>query len=301
MKQLKERVAVVTGAAGGIGLAMARRFGEEGMSVVLADVEEPALESSQRALADAGHDVHAVVCDVRLWESVEALAEAALSKYGRVHVICNNAGVGSGSQGSMWEHELNDWAWGLGVNVMGVVHGIRAFVPILLDQEEGHVVNTSSGNGGLAPLPGTAIYAVTKSAVTVLSECLYGQLAAVTDRVKVSVLYPGPNWMRTGIFDSERNRPDALRQEQPRSTPGTSFEILKEQMQGAGLPFEETPLSEVADVVVRGLLEESFWMLPASERADEMVRNRADSMLQRSNPDYMIEKRPPAAGGIKRD
>lgn len=301
MKQLEERVAVVTGAAGGIGLAMARRFGEEGMSVVLADVEEPALEASQRALADAGHDVHAEVCDVRIWKSVEALAGAALSKYGRIHVVCNNAGVGSGSRGSLWEHDLNDWAWGLGVNVMGVVHGIKAFVPILLEQEEGHVVNTSSGNGGLAPLPGTAIYAVTKSAVTVLSECLYGQLAAVTDRVKVSVLYPGPNWMRTGIFDSERNRPDDLPQEHPRTAPPTSFEILKEQMQAAGLPFEETPLSEVAAVVVQGLLDESFWMLPASERADGMVRNRADSMLGRSNPDYMVEKRPAAAGGIRKD
>ena len=301
MKQLKKRVAVVTGAAGGIGLAMARRFGEEGMSVVLADVEEPALLESERSLADAGYDVQGVVCDVRHWESVEALAEAALSKYGRVHVVCNNAGVGSGSQGPMWEHELNDWAWSMGVNVMGVVHGIKAFVPILLEQEEGHVVNTSSGNGGLAPLPGTPIYAVTKSAVTVLSECLHGQLAAVTDKVKVSVLYPGPNWMRTGIFDSERNRPEDLLQEGPRTTPGTSFEILKQQMQDAGLPFEETPLAEVADVVVRGLLDESFWMHPASDRADEMVRKRADSMLRRSNPDYMIENRPAAAGGIRKD
>lgn len=302
MKQLKDRVAVVTGAASGIGLAIARRFGEEGMQVVLADVEEPALEKSVRELSDRGFDVHGAVCDVRHFESVEALAAEALRKYGRVHVICNNAGIGAGSHGPMWEYELTDWAWGIDVNVMGVVHGIKAFVPILLEQEEGHVVNTSSGNGGLAPLPGTPIYAMTKGAVTMLSESLYGQLAAVTEKVKCSVLYPGPNWLNTGIWSSERNRPDDLPQTRERTGPTPSFELLKQQMLDAGLDFEETPLDQVADVVARGILEERFWMHPASERADEMVRARAKAMLERSDPVYMIDRtRPPAAGGMQED
>ena len=302
MKQLRGRVAVVTGGASGIGLAMARRFGEEGMRVALADVEEAALEKAARELALAGIDAAPVVCDVRSWNSVAALADAVLARFGAVHVVCNNAGVGSGSQGPMWEHDLNDWAWSLGVNVMGVVHGIRAFVPILLRQgDEGHVVNTSSGNGGISPLPGTPIYAASKGAVTLISECLYGQLAAVGDRVKVSVLYPGPNWMRTGIWSSERNRPSELAQARPVAGPRPTFEALKQQMQAAGIPFQETPLEEVADCVVRGIREERFWMLPASERTDAAIRARAQSMLERSQPDYMIEKRPPAAGGLARD
>jgi NAD(P)-dependent dehydrogenase (short-subunit alcohol dehydrogenase family) len=302
VKDLGGRVAVVTGAASGIGLAIARRFGEEGMRVMLADVEASALEKAARELADAGFEVAAAACDVRSWDSVASLADATLARFGAVHVVCNNAGVGSGSQGPMWEHDLNDWAWAMGVNVMGVVHGIRAFVPILLRQgDPGHVVNTSSGNGGISPLPGTPIYAASKSAVTVISECLYGQLAAASDKVKVSVLYPGPNWMRTGIWSSERNRPAQLAQARPASGPRPTFEGLRQQMQAAGLPFEETPLEEVADEVVRGIREERFWMLPASERSDASIRARAQSMLERSNPDYVVEKRPPAAGGLARD
>jgi NAD(P)-dependent dehydrogenase (short-subunit alcohol dehydrogenase family) len=301
VRQLEGRVAVVTGAASGIGRAIAQRFGEEHMQVVLADVEAPALEKAVAALSGAGHEVHGVLCDVRRYDSVEALANEAVARYGRVHVVCNNAGVGGGSHGSMWEYELSDWAWATGVNVMGVVHGIKAFVPILLEQEEGHVVNTSSGNGGLAPLPGTPIYAMTKAAVTTLSENLYGQLAAVTDRVKCSVLYPGPNWMRTGLYGSERNRPPELAQTRQRPTPPPTYDDLKHQMLEAGIGFEETPLEQVADVVVRGILEERFWMLPPSARADQMIRTRAESMLGRINPDYMLDQRPPAAGGLAKD
>jgi hypothetical protein len=134
-----------------------------------------------------------------------------------------------------------------------------------------------------------------------VSECLYGQLAAASERVKVSVLYPGPNWMRTGIWSSERNRPRELAQARPSSAPRPTFEGLREQMQAAGLPFAETPLSEVADAVVRGIREERFWMLPACERTDAAIRARAQSMLERSQPDYMTQQRPPAAGGLARD
>jgi NAD(P)-dependent dehydrogenase (short-subunit alcohol dehydrogenase family) len=302
VKDLRGRVAVVTGGASGIGLALGRRFGEEGMRVVLADVEAPALERAAGELAGAGIEALPVVCDVRSPESVAALADAALARFGKVHVVCNNAGVGSGSQGPMWEHDVNDWAWALGVNVMGVVHGIRTFVPILLRQgEDGHVVNTSSGNGGIAPLAGTPIYAASKSAVTVISECLYAQLAAAGARVKVSVLYPGPNWMRTGIFASERNRPAELAQARPSTAPRPTFEALREQMRAAGIPFEETPLEVVAESVVLGIREERFWILPASPRTDAAIRARAESMLARKDPEYMLDHRPPAAGGLARD
>ena len=154
MEQLSGRVAVVTGAASGVGLALARRFGEEGMKVVLSDVEEGSLAKATQALVDEGHRAIGVPCDVRFPDAVDALRDAALSEFGAVHVVCNNAGVARAPGGGyMWDYELNDWSWILSVNLMGVVHGIRAFVPILLEQgDEGHVVNTSSGNGGIAPM-----------------------------------------------------------------------------------------------------------------------------------------------------
>ena len=207
MQELRGRVAVVTGAASGIGLAMARRFGEEGMKVVLSDVEEEALASAVKALEGEGHRVAGARCDVRFQESVDDLRDAALKEFGAVHVVCNNAGVARAPGGGyMWEYDLNDWEWILSVNVMGVVHGIRSFVPVLVEQgDEGHIVNTSSGNGGLSPLRGLPIYAASKSAVTQISECLWGQLEAATDAVGVSVLYPGPKALDTGLWTAERN------------------------------------------------------------------------------------------------
>jgi NAD(P)-dependent dehydrogenase (short-subunit alcohol dehydrogenase family) len=297
MRELSGRVAVVTGAASGIGRALARRFAAEGMAVVLADVEKPALECATAELAQAGHRVLGVEVDVRSQESVQALADRALGEFGAVHVIGNNAGVARAPGGGyMWEWDLNDWTWILSVNLMGVVHGIRAFVPILLAQDEGHVVNTSSGNGGIAPLRALPIYAASKSAVTQVSECLYGQLAAVTDRVGVSVLFPGPRWLNTNLWSAERNRPPELAASKPRPT--RSFEELKRELAAAGLPFEETPLDEVAELAVRGIREKRFWLIPESEHADASIRARAASMLARGNPDYVIDARPAAAGGM---
>jgi NAD(P)-dependent dehydrogenase (short-subunit alcohol dehydrogenase family) len=297
MRELRGRIAVVTGAASGIGLALARRFCAEGMKVVLADVEKDALERATAELAGAGHAVLGVPCDVRSQESVFALASTAQAEFGAVHVVCNNAGVARAPGGGyMWEWDLVDWTWILSVNVMGVVHGIRAFLPILLAQDEGHVVNTSSANGGISPMRALPIYAASKSAVTQISECLYGQLAAVTDRVGVSVLYPGPRWLHTNLWTAERNRPPELAASKPRPT--QSFEALKRQLTAAGVPFEETPLAEVAELALRGIREKRFWLIPESESADASIRARAESMLLRRNPDYMIDSRPPAAGGM---
>ena len=295
MEELAGRVAVVTGGASGIGYAMAERFLAEGMSVMLADVEEAALKDALVALEEVASDVDGVLCDVRKWDDVAALRDATLDRFGKVHVVCNNAGVGSGSQGWMWEHDLNDWIWAMGVNVMGVVHGINAFVPEILSHGEGgHIVNTSSGNGGLSPLPGTPIYAASKGAVTLITECLQAQLIQASENVRASVLYPGPNWLNTNIWSSHRNRPEDLAQANPR-TQWTTFEDLEKMFKDSGQPFETTPLEEVAKRVVDGIRTQQFWMLADSEKSDSMIKLRSQSMLDRSNPDYFGDWKPPVA------
>ncbi|MCU1394146.1 MAG: alcohol dehydrogenase [Ilumatobacteraceae bacterium] len=288
MKTLQDRVAVVTGGAGGLGRAMGERFAREGMRVVLADVQAEPLEKAvaecqAEGLAIIGHQT-----DVTNYASVEALRDATLSAYGAVHVVCNNAGIGAGAEGKMWEHELNDWKWAIGVNVMGVVHGINAFVPVMLAQDdEGHVVNTSSGNGGVSPLPSTPQYAATKAAVVTITECLYGQLHDVTDKVSASVLFPGPHILRTGLFESWRSRTAEFAKERPRVTPYTTVEALEAQMKAAGVDIAYTPVEEVAERVVVGLLGDQFWIHPQSDRGDAQMRARTESMLARSNPSYL--------------
>ena len=175
METLAERVAVVTGGASGIGLALARAFLDEGMKVVIADVEAPALDRAREELASRG-DVTGVVTDVTDFGSVERLAATTFDTYGACHVVCNNAGVGAPSS-LVWETTINDWRWVHGVNVMGVVHGIQAFVPRMIAAgDPGYIVNTSSGDGGIAPMPAASVYAASKAAVTSLTECLASQL-----------------------------------------------------------------------------------------------------------------------------
>lgn len=289
ISDLRGKVAVVTGGASGIGRAMGERFAAEGMKVVLADVEAPALEATVKELRDGGAaDVTGVVTDVSDHDSVVALRDATLAAHGAVHVVCNNAGVGAGAAGQMWDHTLNDWAWALGVNVWGVIHGIKAFVPAMLDGgDEGHVVNTSSGNGGVAPLPGTPIYALTKSAVVTLSESLHAQLRQVGAKVSASVLFPGPNVLRTGLFTSWRNRPERYANPGQPSRPPSSIESFERSLAERGITLEYTPVEEVAGRVVDAIRADTFWILPPSERTDSQIRARADSMLGRANPTYI--------------
>ena len=288
MRDLDGRVAVVTGGAGGIGRALGERCAAEGMRVVLADVEQPVLDATVAELRAEGLDVSGVVTDVADFASVERLRDQVLDRHGAVHLLCNNAGVGAGANGRMWEHDLNDWRWAVGVNVWGVVHGIRAFVPAMVaGGEEGHVVNTSSGNGGVAPLAGTPIYAVTKSAVVTLSECLYAQLQADTEgRVGASVLFPGPHMLRTGLFSSWRNRPADLAS--PTARRG-SVEAFEERMAEAGVSVTYTAVEEVADQVVAAVRDQAFWILPKGGRSDEQISARAESMLARTNPTYISD------------
>ncbi|MEE1809127.1 SDR family NAD(P)-dependent oxidoreductase [Streptomyces sp. BE133] len=288
MRLEEGQVVVVTGAASGIGLAMARRFAAEGLKVVLADVEEGALDKAAGELRRDGAQVLARAVDVGERESVQALADAAYDTFGAVHVLCNNAGVGSGAEGRMWEHEPNDWKWAFAVNVWGVFHGIQAFVPrMIAGGGPGHVVNTSSGDGGIAPLPTASVYAVTKSAVVTMTESLYAHLKADDAPVGASVLFPGPHMLRTGLWESHRNRPERYAKKRPRRTPYRNLDQWESAMRAAGHEVEFTPVEDVAGTVVDGIRADRFWMLPDSEHSDRQIRARSQSMLDRTNPSYL--------------
>ncbi len=267
------RVAVVTGAASGIGLALSERFAAEGMRVVVADVEEPALESAAAGLRDAGAQVLPVVTDVADEGSVEALRDAALSAFGAVHVLCNNAGVG-GPHGPIWTASRADLEWVMGVNVWGVVHGVRAFVPVLLEQDAGHVVNTASIFGLFAGTLG--IYGPSKHAVVALSEALHFQLREQDAAVGVTVLCPSA--VRTRIATSARNRPSAAG---PAPAEGVAGQASAETL--AALVDAGRPPAEVAGLVVDAIRTSRFYVLTDTRR-EPAILARARAIVDGSAP-----------------
>jgi NAD(P)-dependent dehydrogenase (short-subunit alcohol dehydrogenase family) len=241
--ELGGKVAVVTGGASGIGHAMATRFADEGMRVALADVEEGALDAAVAGFVTAGADVIGVPADVSDPSSVEALRDAVLSRFGAVHVVCNNAGVG-GHGFTVDEAPLAEWEWVLGVNLWGVIHGVRTFLPALLEQNEGHIVNTASV-AGLISMPFMAPYSVSKHGVVALSEAVWHELTMRGSKVGISVLCPG--WVNTKIMESERNWPKRLGDEPARTTnPGWQG---GEQFVRAAIAQGAPPEAAAADVV----------------------------------------------------
>jgi NAD(P)-dependent dehydrogenase (short-subunit alcohol dehydrogenase family) len=279
MERIDGRVAVVTGAASGIGRGMADAFVAAGMKVVLADVQEDALEHAAKELLDAGADALAVPTDVADPDAVTRLRDAALDRFGAVHVLCNNAGVGPPG-GLVWESTPNDWRWTFGVNVFGVAHGIQAFVPrMLASGEEGIVINTSSPDGPIAPMPQASVYAATKCAVTCVTECLAAQLEAEGGRVRAAVFYPsGKGLLDTGLWTSDRNRPPELARERPRETPPLTVAELRER----GVPVQ--PLDELADLVVDGIRDGRFVMILDMGRHADAMAARVAKLAALENP-----------------
>jgi len=256
------------------------------MRLVLADIEEPRLDAAVAELRDAGHEVIGVRTDVSDPASVEALADAAYEAFGAVHVLCNNAGVGPPSA-KVWETTPNDWRWTFGVNVLGVAHGVIAFVPrMLAGGEEGVVVNTSSPDGPIAPMPRASVYAASKSAVTTLTECLAAQLAAEEGcRLRAAVFYPsGAGLLDTGLWTAERNRPPELARERPRPTPALTVAELRERAAAAGRELPGQPLDELADLVVEGIRDGRFVIMLPSPRTEETLRSRLEKVLRNENP-----------------
>ena len=275
MKEFRDKVAVITGAASGIGRAIAERCVSEGMKVVLADVEEASLAKAVAELEALGGTVRGVRTDVSRRSDVEHLARQALDAYGQVHLLFNNAGVAAG--GAPWEATWNDWEWIIGVNLWGLIHGVKVFTPLMMAQNaECHIVNTSSA-AGLVVGNGSAPYAVTKHAVVALSECLYLSLQQRNSMVKVSVLCPG--LVHTNIDSGERNRPAELRNEPVEITPQMQAGLAAFK---AALEASMSPV-RVADVVFEAIQNEQFYVLPHPEWM-EAVQLRTDNLLRMENP-----------------
>jgi NAD(P)-dependent dehydrogenase (short-subunit alcohol dehydrogenase family) len=268
VRDLPGKVAVVTGAASGIGRAMAERFAQEGMKVVLSDIEETALRATVQELKRREHDVIGVVTDVAKPEAVDELARQTLAAYGKVNLVCNNAGVFLGMK-PMWESTLRDWQWILGVNLWGVINGVRSFVPIMLGQQEpGYMVNTASQAGLVTA---NSIYSLTKHGVVALSEGLLMQLKQQNANVGVSVLCP--LFVDTRIMEAERNRPAELWN--AASGPETNPMQMR----------DTTPASEEAERVLQAVLEEQFYIFPHLQVVDDNVRARFDNIINRRNPE----------------
>lgn len=277
------KTAVITGGASGVGRCMCELFARQGMNVVMADVEAAALESASAQLREEGLSVVGVQADVTSPESMAALEAASREAFGNVHILCNNAGVGiKEAQRRMWTLTANDWDWGFGVNVMGVANGVRAFVPNMLAHgEAGHIVNTSSGNGGLVSMPTTPIYASTKAAVTSMTEVLHYQLLMDGAALQAHVLFPGPHLVNTNILSSMRNRPEHLRDDDEPVAYTTMADLAK----ASGLKdLQLTEPEEVAETCLAGIRAGKFWILPASKSNDAQLRARTENILARENP-----------------
>jgi len=275
MKEFKGKVAVITGAASGIGRGIAERCVREGMKVVLADIDGANLSNAEIELRTLGGTVLGSRTDVSKRTEVELLARQAVDTFGQVHLLFNNAGVAAG--GAPWEATWNDWEWVIGVNLLGVIHGVKVFTPLMLAQNtECHIINTSSA-AGLAVGGASAPYAVTKHAVVALSESLYLSLQQRNSLVKVSVLCPG--LVRTNIIDAESHRPEELRNEPVAMTPErqAGLAAFKAALEGAMSP------AHVTDVVFDAIKQEQFYILTHPEWM-ELIQLRTDKLLRMENP-----------------
>ena len=279
MKTFKGRTAVITGAGSGFGLEASRIAAREGMNLVMADVQQDALDRAVEEIRGLGAQVMGFRLDVAKAAEVESMGEATRARFGAPHLVFNNAGVGAG--GLVWENSVKDWEWVLGVNLMGVVHGVRLFTPMMLDAAakdpawRGHIVNTASMAGLLAP-PNMGIYNVSKHAVVSLSETLYQDLSLVTDQVGASVLCP--YFVATGINDSHRNRPDALQSGKP-----TKSQLIGQAMIGKAVSSGKVTAAEVAQKVFDAVGAGQFYIY-SHPKAIGAVQTRMEDILQARNP-----------------
>jgi NAD(P)-dependent dehydrogenase (short-subunit alcohol dehydrogenase family) len=273
IKELRGKVAAVTGAASGLGRSMALAFAAEGMDLALADVDEVNLSSVQEEVLAKGVRTITLKVDVSNAQQVEIFRDQTLTRLGGVHVVCNNAGVSP--LGAVWENSAADWQWILGVNLWGVVHGVRAFAPHLIAQDEGHIVNTASVSGLISP-PGSGAYNVTKHAVVALSESLHHDLRERNSKVGVSVLCPA--YVPTGIVDSVRNRPMELG-----ASTKSEQTLAREAMLRKAVKSGKVSADKVAQAVVAAIKEERFYIL-THPKIKGAIQARMEDILNGRTP-----------------
>ena len=294
MKSFKGRTAVITGAGSGFGLEVSRIAAREGMNIVMADVQADALEQAAAEIGALGAAVLPYRLDVSKAEQVAALAAATFARFGAPHFVFNNAGVGGG--GLIWENTLQDWEWVLGVNLMGVVHGVRSFVPMMLEAAkrdpgyEGHVINTASMAGLVNP-PNMGVYNVSKTAVVSLSETLYQDLRLVTDQVGASVLCP--YFVPTGINQSHRNKPSALADEKP-----TRSQLIGQAMTDKAVGSGKLTAADVAQMVFDAVAQNQFYIF-SHPRALGNVQRRMEAIVSVNNPPDPFAERPEIGAALR--
>lgn len=292
--EFKGRTAVITGAGSGFGLEVARLAASRGMQLVLLDVQKDALDAAQAELEATGAQVLAQRVDVSSAEHMAALAEAVQARFGAPHFVFNNAGVGSG--GLIWENSVKDWEWVLGVNLWGVIHGVRLFTPMMLAAAKadpawrGHIVNTASMAGLLTP-PNMGVYNVSKHAVVALSETLYQDLRLVTDQIGASVLCP--YFVATGIHQSDRNRPQDMADEKP-----TASQRVNQAMTGKAVTGGKVTAAQVAQKVFAALEADQFYIF-SHPHALGNVQTRMEDVLQARNPTDPFAERPEVGAQLK--
>ena len=283
----KNKTAVLTGAGSGFGLECARIGARLGMNLVLADVQQDALDKTVAEMQAAGAPVLAMRVDVSKADQMQALADATFARFGAPHVVFNNAGVGAG--GLVWENTLKDWEWVLGVNVMGVVHGVRLFTPMMLvaakadPAYQGHIVNTAS-MAGLLNAPNMGIYNVSKHAVVSLSETLYQDLALVTDQISASVLCPF--FVPTGISQSHRNRPEELKVE----AKPTQSQLIGQAMSDKAVGSGKVTAAQVAQMVFDAIAANQFYIYSHPKAIGSVQTRMEDVMLARNPTDPFAHK-----------
>ena len=285
MNNFNDKLAVVTGGASGVGYAIGEALAKEGAKVILTDIESKSLEESAARLSNNSLNVHFKVADVSSPVSMSELANWCDKEHGPVHLLFNNAGVAPAELLPIWETKPNDWQWAYGVNVMGVLHGIQAFVPgMLAHGQEARVINTCSGNGAFINLPSTPIYTSSKASVSSISEVLKLQLEQAEANVKVSILFPGPHTVRTKLFSAERNRPEELaRDPNAPEHPISSVEDMVEMMSNMGIDIETTEPEEVASFCLEQIKAGNYWINPENEKSEQAFKDRVESIITRSD------------------
>jgi NAD(P)-dependent dehydrogenase (short-subunit alcohol dehydrogenase family) len=285
MQDYAMKTAVVTGGASGVGRSIALALAKRGARVLAADVDAAAMESLARDAAGAALAVSTTRCDVTSADDCAGLARRAVDEYGEIDLVFANAGIGAGEGGPMWTYSMKDWQWCFSVNVWGVVNTINAFMPLLVAQQrESHFVVTGSGNGAFVVLPDAPVYTASKAAVQAITENLYYQTVAMGSPVRVHALFPGPHVVDTGLFDSDRVRPQAFEKAEGKTSGIRSVDDMRRLMAQYGRELKTTHPDEVAEAALAGIADGKFWICPRTADSLETFLARVESIRTLSNP-----------------